>query len=136
MHAPPRGTLRYSLVAGIILVVVFVFGYSYWHDYRRARQVNRELLDAQREAVALQTRQVELQDLLKYFDSESYAESRARLELGLVRPGEEVIVVQPASARPATPPGAGAAKAQNCRAPAPISAWWSFFFRRPAAGSS
>lgn len=117
----------YYLVAMISLLLAGVVGYFYWQDNHRTRQINRELAAMQHEVVSLQTRKVELEDLLKYFDSASYAESRARLELGLVRPGEKVLIVPPVNGAPKSvnqgAPGNGAGEPLT-----PLKAWWSFFF--------
>lgn len=121
----------YSVVAAISLLLAGAVGYFYWQDNHRTRQINRELAVMQQEVVSLQTRKVELEDLLKYFDSESYAESRARLELGLVRPGEKVLVVPPALG---TSKGVGQETPGNepSERRTPLKAWWSFFFSHRA----
>ncbi|TSC76997.1 MAG: Uncharacterized protein G01um101431_180 [Parcubacteria group bacterium Gr01-1014_31] len=114
----------YWAVLLISLTLLGVVAVSYVKDYRRSRALDDELLSLRQEVSTLQTRHVELSELIKYFDSEGYAESRARLELGLAKPGEKVIVV------PTNTPIPEASPAANARDKAPWRAWWSYFFSR------
>lgn len=129
--APRPSSARYYLIAAACLALIGVISFSYVKDYRRTREINRELELAQQEIAALQSRKVELQDLLKYFDSEAYAETRARLELGLVRPGEKVIVVPPTAVLGADGRQAAGGQGAGPTGPGrPLSAWWAHFFKR------
>jgi len=119
-------TLRYSIILVASICVLGYVVYSYAKDYYHSRQVYAEFLALKQEANRLQTRNVQLADLLRYFDSESYAESRARLELGLVKPGEKVVVVPSEGID-----GNGPIEADlvQGKAPAsPLRAWWAYFF--------
>lgn len=116
--------LGYFAVFAVSVTLLGVVAVSYFKDYRRSRALDRELLALEREVSTLETRHVELSDLIRYFDSEGYAESRARLELGLAKPGEQVLVV---------PPDRGAATGVESPTPAlsaPWRSWWSLFFGR------
>src|SRR3989344_3378417 len=103
----------YWAVLLISLTLLGVVAVSYVKDYRRSRALDDELLSLRQEVGTLQTRHVELSELIKYFDSEGYAESRARLELGLAKPGEKVIVV------PTNTPIPEASRAAKARDKAP-----------------
>lgn len=112
------------------IAVVGLAGYSYYQDFGRSREVDREINALQEEVNQLRTRNVQIAELLQYFDSEGYAESRARLELGLVKPGEKVMVVP--SATPggdAVSDGGPSARLEQTE-PSPPQAWWSYFFGR------
>ncbi|MDO8560468.1 MAG: septum formation initiator family protein [bacterium] len=117
----------YWTVLLISLTLLGIVGVSYVKDYRRSRALDDELLALRQEVSTLQTRHVELSELIKYFDSEGYAESRARLELGLAKPGEKVIVVPSNTPIPEASPVGGAQGA------APWRSWWSYFFSRQRA---
>lgn len=100
--------------------------YFYSQDFRRGREIDQETSRLEQEVEALRVRNVQLGDLLRYLNSETYAEQRARLEFGLVKPGEEVAVVPLAkptadsTPTPATPvPREGS-----------LRSWWSYFFGR------
>lgn len=125
-----RGLARvgYYAVFAFSLTLVGVVSVSYVKDYRRSRALDRELKSLGQDVSTLQTRHVELSDLIQYFDSEGYAERRARLELGLAKSGEKVIVVpkdrEVAPDAPSLPPSSST----------PWRSWWSYFFgRRNAA---
>ncbi len=82
------------LVATIIAVMV-VFGYAraYYQDYL----VMQEIQQLQDQAKNLQAKKMELLEVLKYVKSDSFAEEKARTELNMVKPGEQVLVVPQAA---------------------------------------
>ena len=120
------------IYASALLVGVGALGaisYFYFQDFRRSREIDQEINRLEQEKDALQVRNVQLGDLLRYLNSETYAEQRARLELGLVKPGERVVVVPP-QANP--PPPAKSPPSPVEPSTSPLRGWWSYFFgRRP-----
>lgn len=127
--AVSRGISRlgYSAVFTFSVALLGVVAVSYVKDHRRSRALDRELRSLGQDVSTLQTRHVELNDLIQYFDSAGYAERRARLELGLAKSGEKVIVVptdrKVAPNTPSPPPSSSA----------PWRSWWSYFFGRRTA---
>lgn len=81
---------------GLLLVVVFLF-YTNWKiNQRRAELIDR--ISALKEEIAfLEQKNKELEQKKSQIESREYLEEVAREELGLKKPGEEVVVVQPES---------------------------------------
>lgn len=73
-----------------ILTVITV---SYSRDYFRAKLVDEEIIKLENELVLLQEKNVELNKLIEYLDSDAYAEKKARTELGLKKAGEGVVII-------------------------------------------
>ncbi|MDD5109606.1 MAG: septum formation initiator family protein [Patescibacteria group bacterium] len=130
---PQRTSFRYLIVIIIGCCLIAVVGYYYWFDYQHAQGVETELNALRQEAATLQTRNIQMADLLKYFDSAGYAETRARLELGLTKPGESVMVIPPDQAGSIGSP-ARAASSPVPEQQTPLRAWWTYFFSRRTDG--
>ncbi len=123
-------TRRRALGLGFVLLCIALLGligYSFGQDFIRSRQVGTEVAALERQVNALETRKLELSQLMQYFDSEGYAERRARLELGLAKPGERVLVVPPQEVAPAAD-----GEPKNAATPtrSPLRSWWAYFFQR------
>jgi len=67
-----------------------MFGYSraYYQDYL----VKQEIQSLQEQAKKLAAKKMELLEVLKYVKSDGFAEEKARTELNMVKPGEQVLV--------------------------------------------
>ena len=119
-----------TVAIGFVLLcvaLVGLIGYSFGQDFIRSRQLGSEVAGLEQQINTLETRKVELSKLMQYFDSAGYAESRARLELGLAKPGENVLVVPPRVQEPA----AGGEPASTASPTlSSMRAWWAYFFRR------
>lgn len=80
----------FVLVAAIAaLIVVFGFARAYYQDYLVTQDIDR----LREQAKSLAARKIELLEVLKYVKSDSFAEERARTELNMAKPGEQVLVV-------------------------------------------
>ena len=84
------GSRLFMFVATIIAMMV-MFGYAraYYQDYL----VAQEIQNLQDQAKSLQAKKMELLEVLKYVKSDSFAEEKARTELNMAKPGEQVLVV-------------------------------------------
>lgn len=103
---------------GAALVVGYLL-FSAADDALRSHRLNREEQRFERELTQLERQQAELEAIRDYLQTDEYIEGVARRVLGLVRPGETLIVVS--STAPTTPtPG-----------PLPDEAtprWWEFLY--------
>ena len=75
-----------AIVAGMVMSQ---YGRVYYQDY----QVKQEIARLEEQTKKMEARKVELLEVLKYVKSDSFVEEKARTELNLVKPGEEVVVV-------------------------------------------
>jgi cell division protein FtsB len=77
------------IIAIVASMVVFEYGRAYYQDY----QVRQEIEYLQDQTKKLEIKKMELLDVLTYVKSDSFAEEKARTELNMVKPGEQIIVV-------------------------------------------
>jgi cell division protein FtsB len=77
------------IVAIVAVMVIFEYARAYYQDYL----VRQEISYLQDQTKKLEAKKMELLDVLKYVKSDSFAEEKARTELNMVKPGEQVIVV-------------------------------------------
>ena len=83
------GSRLFMLVASIIaIMVVFGYGRTYYQDYL----VRQEIEHLQDQAKKLEAKKMELLEVLKYVKSDSFTEEKARTELNMIKPGEQVVV--------------------------------------------
>ncbi len=82
---------RLFLVVATIIAIMVIFGYgrAYYQDYL----VTQEIEHLQEQAKNLEAKKMELLEVLKYVKSDSFAEEKARTELNMIKPGEQVLVV-------------------------------------------
>lgn len=66
---------------------------SFGREYLRNRQIQATILDLETRARSLEARNVEIATINAQLESEAFLEQEARLRLGLVKPGERVVVV-------------------------------------------
>lgn len=84
------GSKLFILVAFVIAaMVVFAYGRAYYQDYL----VRQEIAQLQDQAKKLEAKKMELLEVLKYVKSDSFTEEKARTELNMAKPGEQVVVV-------------------------------------------
>ncbi|MBU1165020.1 septum formation initiator family protein [Patescibacteria group bacterium] len=81
------------LLLSIGLLVVILLGYSYTKNFILNKEINEEINHIENEITNLQNQNVELTELIKYFDSSAYAEQKARAELSMKKEGENVVVI-------------------------------------------
>ena len=77
------------IVAIVAVMVVFEYARAYYQDY----QVCQEIAYLEDQAKKMESKKVELLEVLKYVKSDNFVEEKARTELNLVKPGEQVMVV-------------------------------------------
>lgn len=112
-----RWTSRLAVVAG--LAALGGIGYFYAGNLRTSRAVDERIAGLRQQVSSLEQEQVHLDELLKYFDSDAYAEEKARLEFGLAKPGEAVVVV---------PESRVAANVRTRSSSSNLVRWWRYFF--------
>jgi cell division protein FtsB len=96
----------------VILLAAIAVGYTLFSavsDALLSRELNRDEAALQQEIADLKRQQTELEAVREYLQTTDYIEGVARRVLGLVRPGETLVVVAPgASATPTPAPGESA----------------------------
>jgi cell division protein DivIC len=77
------------IVAIVAIMVVFEYTRAYYQGYL----VRQEIAYLEEQAKKMESKKVELLEVLKYVKSDNFVEEKARTELNLIKPGEQVVVV-------------------------------------------
>lgn len=80
------------IIAGTLTVVFLV---AIVRELFQGHQVRTQVKRLRDQVASEQSRQQQLQDLLGYLQSPTFQERQARLELGLKKDGERVVIVPP-----------------------------------------
>lgn len=99
-----------------ILIAISV-GREFYLNYT----MQKEIRALEQEAIRLEARRLELLELAKKFESGEFLEREARLELGLQKLGERVVVVQPS---------AGEERSVDRAPRRNPQLWWDYFVHR------
>jgi cell division protein FtsB len=112
------------LVCAAVLMVTYV-GFSAWRNVANNYRLRQDEAQLRQDLAELNQERAQLTAVRDYLKSDEYVEYVARNTLGLVRPGETLVIVSSSAPTPApTPvPGPGAAWA-----PEP---WWRELFVDP-----
>lgn len=78
-------------VSSLVLIVVVAISFS--KDFLRIKQINNELRELEQQIAEVDGYNLEISELLKYFDTDSFAELKARTELGLKKEGEKIVII-------------------------------------------
>lgn len=84
------------IIAIVAVMVVFEYARAYYQDYL----VRQEIAYLEDQAKKMESKKVELLEVLKYVKSDNFVEEKARTELNLVKPGEQVMVVPQVNTEP------------------------------------
>ncbi len=84
-----KDILRYILPILILCYILFLVGKSSVTNLN----INQEIYNLQSEIESIKDKNQALQELNKYYKSDSYKEKQARLKLGYAKPGESVIII-------------------------------------------
>ena len=117
------------VVAGVLTVVFLV---AIVRELFKGHEVRTQVKRLRDQVAAEQGRQQQLQDLLGYLQSPTFQERQARLELGLKKDGERVIIVPPTNSNADTSDGTvtgttGSSLPPNASAPVK---WLDFFLHK------
>ena len=110
------------LLAIGIFLIVYAYGRAYYQDY----QVRQEIFRLQEKARNLEVKKIQLLDALKHVKSDQFIEEKARAEFNMIKPGEQVVVIDGNSAktfdRQEKNNMIGLSGVSN------IIKWWKYFF--------
>ncbi len=77
------------IIVLVATMVAFAYGRAYYQDHL----VRQEIAYLEEQTKKLEVKKMELLGVLKYVKSDSFTEEKARTELNMVKPGEQVLVV-------------------------------------------
>lgn len=76
------------------LAVVIFISVPFIKNEIKQYRVNKEIEELKKEVSDLQNKGAELKNFVSYLESDQFAEEQARLNLGLKKPGEELMVIK------------------------------------------
>ena len=82
------------LFLGIALVLVILIAVGYARGYYQDYKIREEINTLQEEVKLLEHKKLESMEILKYVTSPAFVEEKARMELNMKKPGENVLVIQ------------------------------------------
>lgn len=77
-----------------VLILMVLLSIPFAKNISRRHRLNLEIKNIENEIIANEKKNSDLQKLIKYLDSQQFAEEQARLNLGLKKDGESVAVVK------------------------------------------
>lgn len=118
-------TSRIFLVLILILVIIFLVGISKacWRDY----QIQKEIKALEQEKEHWEKNKIQILNRLNEVKSQDFIEKEARLNFGLAKPGESlVIITEPVKSIAAT---AESTASNPSRPPSNLTNWWNYLFQ-------
>lgn len=124
---------------GVLALIILPF----YRNYRQSHGINQEISDLENEIDHYEKKNQELKKMVDYLKSDQFAEEQARLNMGMKKPGEEVVVIKdlpsaetaPSQTEEAKPSGAnqvfnipGLEKPNPEKGESNIQKWADYFF--------
>lgn len=103
-----------------LLLIAFSYGRAYYEEY----QVQQKIRELEQQVQSLEGKKLESLQILQYVNSNNFIEEKARTELNLQKPGENVVFVDGVPTVSTTP--ALAAPVDEQRLSNPLK-WWYYF---------
>lgn len=113
------------LIVGLIIAGLVAFGYgrAYYQNYK----VMEEIKQLEEEVASLKSKKLESMEILEYVVSQNYVEDKARTELNMKQPDENVVFVDRLSKKPSTQVlGGGVNSVDEMNLNNPMK-WWYYF---------
>lgn len=114
----------------VLIVILFFTATSLYRNIQKNKQINEEIEILRSQADTLQKNNIEMRELVEYFNSSAFIEERARIDLGLKKPGENVVIIPDIETSPFV-----AQKEQEKllqieqKQQSNILKWWQFLFK-------
>jgi cell division protein FtsL len=86
---------KFLALVGLVLIVLLSFPLA--RSISKRYQIDKEINDLDREITEVETKNKDLKQLISYLESDQFVEEKARLNLGLKKEGENVVVIKESS---------------------------------------
>ena len=119
--------MRIGLIVGFFVVAYMLYNLtvSIYDNY----QIEQHIAEFEKKNTELESENKEKLEDLQYFTSDEYIEKVAKQNLGLIKPGEKVIIIPEDDLVVLTQSEDTAALAEELRASwSTPKKWWKFFF--------
>jgi cell division protein FtsB len=123
-----NNTWRNRIILLVLLIILVLIGLNLSKSLKKSSQINNEITGLQDEIQNLEKQNLELTELIEYFNSDAYIEERARVDLGLKKEGEKVVIL-PEISKVTDEDGQEAKQGDNLEKSNPRK-WWDYFFNK------
>lgn len=76
------------------MLVIFLIGFPLYKNLKQQYIINQEIKDLETEIAQFQNKNKDLKKMIEYLKSDQFIEEQARLNMGLKKAGEEVVVIE------------------------------------------
>lgn len=123
------GGVKNKVLLSVLIIILIFIAFTFIQGWRRTSQVDQEIAGLGQEINTLEQDNLEFQELIEYFNSDAYIEEKARLDLGLKKDGENVVVVNTnEEVDQIEEPSLSEYITQNTEE-TNLQRWWSLFFK-------
>ncbi len=105
------------VLLALLICLLLVTARAFLQRYALQQQIDQ----LESEIATVESQSQQFSDLIEYLETQTFTEEEARLNLGLKKPGEEVVVVEGHDAAVISIDGAEEAVSNPVR-------WWRYFF--------
>ena len=84
---------RARIIGGAIALALLVIVINVVRNWHTGQSIDNEIADLKNTATTLEQENIQFRQLIEYFNSSAYVEERARIDLGLKKRGEKVVIV-------------------------------------------
>src|SRR3989338_6724231 len=84
---------RARIIGGAIALALLVIVINVARNWHTGQSIDNEIADLKNTATTLEQENIQFRQLIEYFNSSAYVEERARIDLGLKKRGEKVVIV-------------------------------------------
>lgn len=91
-----KKTNRFFGNKGVIIIGLFILIFlsvALGKELLRRYEVNKEIAQLEKEIATLEKENIDINDLMNYFNTNSYIEKEARQKLGLQKEGETMVIL-------------------------------------------
>lgn len=81
------------LFLSLLLIILIFLSINLFKTWQKNNQVNQEIAALEQEINNLEQGNLKMKELIEYFNSNAYIEEKARVDLGLQKQGEKVVIV-------------------------------------------
>lgn len=119
-----RFLMSQRFLAIVFLLIIIAISFPLVRSISQRKMVEREIAEMKKDNEAYRNKSEELKEMIEYLQSDISLEEQARLNLGLKKPNEDVIVVN----RQKATETAASIKTEDSRA-ANWLRWFNYFFK-------
>lgn len=116
---------KFLALIGLILIVLISFPLA--KSVSKRYQIDKEIKDLDKEISDVEAKNRDLKQLINYLESDQFVEEKARLNLGLKKQGENVVVIKETALA-----NASSTLAENkegfLKNFSNTKKWWNYFF--------